>query len=97
MADVIDLGAARAAREPHTTGPCRCLKCGHKWEGVVPIGVDALECPDCGEMAGVRSGLCVNLAEEHWTCACGGQFFHLITTGVYCPCCGRAWEWGVFQ
>jgi hypothetical protein len=48
-ADVIELDAHR----PHYAGPCSCLKCGHEWTGVVPIGTDILECAACGAMQGV--------------------------------------------
>lgn len=48
MADIVDLDAQR----PHYTGPAVCLRCGHEWISVRPLGVVALECPKCGAERG---------------------------------------------
>lgn len=50
MAEVIDLDARRA----HYSGPACCTKCDREWVAVAPLGTDALECPSCGKMAGVK-------------------------------------------
>lgn len=45
---VIDFAAARAEREPHWTGTCKCVGCRHEWVGVAPVGTLWLDCPSCG-------------------------------------------------
>lgn len=96
VSNVVDFGRAKVEREPHTTGPCQCLGCGHQWIGVIPVGIDVVDCPECRTPKGVRGSLVINHAEEHWTCKCGSQMFHLISSGAYCPNCGRAWGWDEF-
>jgi hypothetical protein len=34
------------------SGIAACDVCGHEWAAVAPVGVEALECPNCGAMAG---------------------------------------------
>lgn len=45
---IIDFAAAKAEREPHWAGECKCINCGHEWVGVGPSGVMWIECPSCG-------------------------------------------------
>ena len=34
-------------------GDAWCWGCGHGWIALRPVGVEVLECPQCGEMMGV--------------------------------------------
>lgn len=93
-----DLEERRAAAQPHTSGPCHCIGCGHDWIGVVPCGTDVVMCPVCLTDRGVRAGLLFKEDELHWTCdVCREngkqQFFHLLIDGPYCPICGTQWSW----
>lgn len=44
---VIDFASAKAEREPHWSGHCKCVGCGHEWVGVGPIGTMWVDCPSC--------------------------------------------------
>jgi hypothetical protein len=48
MSEVINLDEHR----PHTSRYVACMKCAHDWVAVAPVGATALECSECGEMAG---------------------------------------------
>ena len=37
---------------PHQQGYVACMACGKDWVAVWPVGVTALECPECGKMEG---------------------------------------------
>lgn len=93
---VVSLSEARRARSPHTSGPARCLACGHTFEAVIPCGVSVTTCPACLTERAVRDGL-VFTESPHWTCdtqGCNGnQFLHLTKRGAYCPLCGTGWSW----
>ena len=93
MSNVVDLAAARAEREPHTSGPCLCLGCRHEWFGVIPTGVDVVDCPSCGLEKGIRRGLigppeCALV----WTCDCGNTYLLFTPLGCMCPVCGLGWD-----
>lgn len=45
---VVDFAAAKAEREPHWAGRCKCVGCNHEWEGVGPMGLVWFDCPSCG-------------------------------------------------
>lgn len=92
MSNVIDFEAARQAREPHMTGPARCLDCKHEWEASAPVGTVWLECPACSLERG-RFALRVQRSDElHAVCFCGNDLFHVTPSGPYCPNCGEWWE-----
>lgn len=80
---------------PHLSGPVRCVRCKHEWEGVSPVGVfEGLECPACGNDTGVR--YCLTGPEDaYWQCNCGSATFTLPRTGapVCCNCGLRATGW----
>ena len=44
---VIDFAAAKAEREPHWAGECKCVGCGHEFKGVGPMGLMWFDCPSC--------------------------------------------------
>lgn len=73
---------------PHLAGKARCLRCGHKWEAVAPIGASAcLTCPSCGAH---RGEFVANVERdgEHWRCDCGCEVFRIRRDGIYCGYCG---------
>lgn len=69
-----------------TTGPCVCTGCKHEWVGVAPVGLNALECPECGHHKGRRKGKV--LPSEAWTCNCGETLYFLTPEGAMCQSCG---------
>lgn len=86
MGDIASLDDYR----PHMTGPVRCAACGHEWEAISPIGMfDAMECPDCGLMKGVRT-TAVTTGDDgiHWACRCGNIFYVLTNKSILCTHCG---------
>lgn len=48
MPDVINLDDHR----PHTARYIVCMECAHDWVAVAPVGVVALECPQCAKLNG---------------------------------------------
>lgn len=55
--DRLDVAAVMASMVLEETawreGPVECVRCGRQWVAVRPEGTQrALECPDCGGMAG---------------------------------------------
>lgn len=83
MGDVVNLDEYR----PHTSGSCTCLECSAEWTGVIPAGVRAVQCPECGTHKGVRSGLVV--PETTLLCPCCYNDLVFVTApGLYlCPVC----------
>ena len=37
----------------HEVRSVLCMVCDHRWTAVCPVGTGALECPRCGQYAGV--------------------------------------------
>lgn len=74
--------------DPHLSGRCRCLACGHEWVGVTPVGLpDGLECPSCHLMKGAHLGLAYPAADA-WVCNCGAALFFITPSGALCSLCG---------
>lgn len=88
MSKVVDLTQERENRAPHLVGPAICLKCGHEWVAVAPVGVTGLECPKCGLNTGDFRGL-FEPSNEFWRCECGCESFWLTPTGAKCRLCGK--------
>jgi hypothetical protein len=89
-AAVIDILDARRAREPHLSGPARCLACHHDWEAVAPVGTSRLECPSCKTLRGVWSRPCGGAqGEPYWTCQCGCDLFMLTPRSLICTACAE--------
>lgn len=84
MGKVIDL----SERQPHMQGLAVCLACKHEWQGVSPIGVCDLECPECGLMKGVYYSNCLPDDKPIWTCNCGCHHFVLLESYFMCVHCG---------
>ena len=94
-----------AERKPHTAGLARCGGCGHEWMAVCPTGVLAMECPECGQMKGVRKEFicasdgtptfrCYNCAEEDPDGKMVyNDVFSLAPHYVMCCNCGFRHEW----
>lgn len=40
--------------EQYCAGQAECLKCGHEWVAVWPLGAEPLRCPKCGSDDTVR-------------------------------------------
>jgi len=92
---VADIREARIkkTKELYASGPAQCLACAHEWIASVPIGISWLECPECELVRGVLKGPFCRVDEDHFTCVCGSQLFHIAKSGVYCPNCGRSHEY----
>lgn len=74
---------------PHLTGKARCLQCEHEWISVSPVGVDALECPECNTLHGVFIYPTEPKTEQMWECSCGSNLFFLLDTHeLQCYKCG---------
>lgn len=87
MADVVDLAHFKEEQSPHASGPAQCLGCGHRWVAVAPLGVTALECPNCNTDRGVFRSLFGGCWA--WVCVCGNDAYLLSPTHAACLLCGR--------
>lgn len=85
-AKVVQLSDYR--QEPHVSGTARCLSCKHEWIAVAPAITEWLECPECGMMRGRHVFPYSRTDDEHWTCSCGNDLFHITHNCTYCPNCG---------
>lgn len=84
--EVRELSEAR----PHLSGPCRCLDCGARWEGVAEVGTYAMDCPHCGAAKGARFTMILpEDGELIWRCRCNSIFFVLMVDRWMCPNCGE--------
>ena len=72
--------------KPHMTGKAICLHCKHEWVAVSPVGVDTLECSECGLMKGVYSNII--MPETAFQCGCGNCFFVISPDNFICTHCG---------
>lgn len=72
MADVIPFQRPEPP-DPHCTGEARCVACGHRWEGVAPVGTRWLECSECGTMKGTwYNAVEASVGDTEYSCAhCG--------------------------
>lgn len=88
---VIDLAAFKQEREPHTSGPVKCMHCAFQWVGVMAVGVEFVECPACHFHKGVKENLVypdINILHCcHQTLFCIGEDGY-----AYCVLCGAAHE-----
>lgn len=85
MAEIHSIDEAK----PHTAGPAVCLSCKHEWTAVIVVGVDDVECPECGMHKGVRKGLIY--PTPFWACACGCSHFQINDElQPVCVLCGTA-------
>lgn len=92
MATVTSLEQWKQAQTPHTSGEAFCMTCDHNWVAVAPVGTVDLECPACHSMKGKFKFHHLRVEDDHWTCNCGNQFFHVTKKGTYCPNCGE-WQY----
>jgi len=84
--NVVNLNSRR--HNPHTTGDCQCIECGHRWVAVAPVGVVRYECPVCRTFKGVSCY--VVMPKEFLSCVGCGTYFWIITrAGYMCPRCGE--------
>jgi hypothetical protein len=74
------------SRQPHLSGPARCLKCKHEWVAVAEVGTVTLTCPSCDLDFGVYQAAPV--PDLAWQCNCGCQLFYLMPDGHMCAHCG---------
>lgn len=90
MADIIDLKAKKAEREPHIAGAAFCVACDHTWTGVWPIGTTEFQCPECKRLMG-RSTYEISPHKDAkvFECNCGNQLYHVLTDRIHCPSCGQ--------
>lgn len=76
-------------KDPHLSGYGKCISCRHEWVSVAPVGVTALECPQCETMTGVWSSMIYPHEDvEIWQCDCGGDVFWLLRDAFMCLRCG---------
>lgn len=75
-------------KDPHGSGDAFCLKCGHEWVAVAPIGVTHLQCPECKTMKGHWKFEFFPKEQMVRECQCGNQLFYLTPEGHLCPNCG---------
>jgi hypothetical protein len=98
--NVVELSSARKVAErdvadmPHIFGPAKCVRCGHAWSSVAPVGskVDELECPACHAEAGVLRHVVRN-SSPVWICKCGNDLYQLNINGALCVNCGITHAW----
>ena len=92
---IVNLRDARAARQPHWSGPCVCLGCRHEWVGVGPEGhASNLVCPACELPKGTtKYPFGAGEGDMVLTCGhCGGEALTAYKRGAYnyvrCMGCG---------
>lgn len=86
MGEVLDINK----NKPFSTGPARCLHCGHGWIAVAPVPLTTFDCPSCGLSKGVWQGLVVP-NEPIYMCVvndCGNDVFWLLRDCTMCTKCG---------
>lgn len=73
----------------HLSGEAVCLECQHRWTAVVPVGVDYMDCPNCGTNKGVWHYRTAAVDDTRWVCTCGGDA-HYVLPEQRCQCirCG---------
>lgn len=78
-AKVVDIASAR--RDPHISGPARCLACNHEWIAVAPTGTIYLSCPKCSTERGAWDWpIAASQEYEVFECTvagCGGRHFKI--------------------
>ena len=86
MSNVVDI----TSRQPHMSGPARCLSCKHTWEAVTPVGVyDSIPCPACELHKGELTANIVPPDDANvWTCRCGNDLFFVHEDCIQCRLCG---------
>ena len=85
MTKVINLNEKR----PHLVGIALCTSCKHEWPAILPVGINWLECPECGLFSGRLKYKILREDYPHFQCNCGNQLFYLTPSGNYCPECGQ--------
>lgn len=92
---VISFAAAKAEREPHSSGYRVCLGCRHEWVGVSPLGLnEGLECPSCHLPKGVTKHLYgADEGDAVFRCSCGCEALTAIAridrpVDFMCMACG---------
>ena len=65
--------------DPHLSGKARCAVCKHEHVAVAPVGVDWMECPECG----------LDKARFIRECKCGCDVFRITRTASFCINCGN--------
>lgn len=99
---VISFQKAKEEREPHWSGTCKCIGCGHEWVGVAPMGVMFVDCPSCElpkghpkyPFGGGEAGDAV------FTCNCGSEALTAYYRGnrfrLQCMACGTDHTTNIF-
>lgn len=93
MTKIIDIQNARDSKNPHASGPARCLSCQHEWAAVVPLPLPPekwLECPSCGQPKGSLSPFVPN--ESALVCVCKNVVFYATRKTLMCPVCAETYE-----
>lgn len=90
---VISFAQAKAEREPHWQGKCKCIGCGHEWEGVAPIGTMFVDCPSCELPKGhPKHPFGCAEGDSVFKCSCGSEaltaYMHKGRFNLRCMACG---------
>ena len=49
--DVLNKTKSQDNLDPHEASEVRCDLCSYEWIAVRPVGLDKLECPNCGNVS----------------------------------------------
>lgn len=90
---VISFQAKKAERDPHWSGKCKCLGCGHEWVGVGPIGVMIVDCPSCNLPKGhIKHLFGPQEGDSVFQCMCGSEaltaYYNKGQFRLVCMACG---------
>lgn len=98
---VISFAEAKAERQPHWTGRCKCVGCGHEWEAVAPIGKMWVDCPCCNLPKGTpKFPFGGAVGDTVFTCNCGSEaltaYFRKGLFRLRCMGCGTDHSVAIF-
>lgn len=89
MAEIIKFPERRVQHDKDgawLSGEMFCRTCEHTYNGVMPVGMSAGDCPNCGAHNTVPKHTVTE--DELWQCGCGNRVFILTKKGPLCGQCG---------
>ena len=76
---ILDFAAAKLERTPHAAGQAQCMDCKHEWAAVAPVGVVALDCPQCSSPRGrFKYEFSADEGDALFTCNCGSTLYSRV-------------------